>query len=371
MKAKRVTHPILAWTLSGLLAFGGLAMPATAFAEEGNQTLSLEVTEEAAVPDAPQGDELYAQEEAPVSQDEETLSQQGVVLVIASDGDEGDVTEDPQKVGWIAEDGVIRYYDASGTMAKGWRTIDGYRYYFQANGAAKTGWLTLGSNRYFFDADGAMQTGWLTRGKKTYYFNSAGVMQKGWKTIEGKKYHFSSKGVMDKGLKKIKGKRYCFTSEGVMANCGLYKNYIIAWNGVLRKIPAKKTGNKDADARRVAKLIAKCVPPKSKIKKQKDLTRVSWAAQYVSAFSSRCKYTMEGSDYYTAYGVFIAKKYTCAGSTAALGMVLECMGFKWTHVNKSMMKHQWVKLKMDGKKGYADGQVGWAGYGKHPVESQL
>lgn len=339
MTAHRAARTILTWFVCGLLGLSWLVAPATAMAETGNEVVLVETV-----------DELM--EEAESEQlPEETTSQQEVVLEVASSEDEVAEPEAAKKRGWITEYGVTRYYDESGNMA--------------------VGWLTLGGKRYFFNADGAMQTGWLVRGKKTYYLNKKGVLQKGWKTIEGKRYYFSSKGVMAKGAKKIKGRRYFFTDSGVMANCGLYKNYIIAWNGVLRKIPAKKTGNKEADARRVAKLIAKCVPPKSKIKKQKDLARVSWAAQYVSAFSKRCKYTMEGNDYHTAYGVFIAKKYTCAGSTAALGMVLECMGFKWTHVNKSMMKHQWVKLKMDGKKGYADGQVGWAGYGKHPVESQL
>lgn len=29
--------------------------------------------------------------------------------------------------------------------------------------------------------------------------------------------------------------------------------------------------------------------------------------------------------------------------------------------------HQWCALTMDGQVGYADGQMGWAGYGPHPA----
>ena len=73
-----------------------------------------------------------------------------------------------------------------------------------------------------------------------------------------------------------------------------------------------------------------------------------------------------GSDYYTAYGVFIKGESSCAGCTRALGMVLEEMGYSWKHVNENQWTHQWVELTMDGQVGYADGQVGLAGYGTYP-----
>lgn len=214
-------------------------------------------------------------------------------------------------------------------------------------------------------SDGQQQqpaTGWRTVKGKRYYYNKRGVKVTGLKTIDGSRYYFNKRGVMQTGLKKIKNKRYYFDKKnGYMVKTALYKNYIIAWNGVCHKIPNKKTGNKTKDAQRVAKLVAKCVS-----KKGKDIDRVGQAAFYVSAFCQRCTYTMEGSDYSQAYGVFISKKYSCAGATRALGMVLGYMGYKWKHANANQYTHQWCILKMDGKKGYADGQVGWVGYGKHP-----
>ena len=115
---------------------------------------------------------------------------------------------------------------------------------------------------------------------------------------------------------------------------------------------------KNEMALEVAKQIASVVPTDCS-----DLERVSIAAQIVSYYCSFCWYTMGGTDYRTPYGVFIKGEYSCAGSTRALGMVLECMGYSWTHANENQYSHQWCELVMDGQQGFADGQVGIAGYG--------
>lgn len=89
------------------------------------------------------------------------------------------------------------------------------------------------------------------------------------------------------------------------------------------------------------------------------------AAQIVSYYCSFCNYTMEGADYRTPFGVFVKGEYSCAGATRALGLVLDCMGYQWTHVNENQYGHQWCSLYMDGQLGFADGQIGLAGYGEH------
>lgn len=206
-------------------------------------------------------------------------------------------------------------------------------------------------------------TGWRTINGKKYYFDKNGNKVTGLKKIGEDKYYFNKNGVMQTGLKKIKNKKYYFDEDfGYMAVTSLYKNYLIDYKGICHKIPTKKTGNKKQDAKRVAKLIVKCIPKKGK---EKDVDRIGRAAFYVFLFCERATYTMKGKDYREAYGVFISKKFSCAGSTRALGMVLDCMGYKWKHVNKNKNAHQWCQVKMDGKKGYADGMIGMAGYGKH------
>ena len=259
-------------------------------------------------------------------------------------------TEAEQKYTGFKKDGNDTYYYKDGVKQTGWRVISGKKYYFSKKSSNK----------------GVMSVGFTKIGKKTYYFDSKKIKKKGWQTIEKCKYYFSKKGVMQTGLKKIKNKRYYFMKDGKMADCGLYKNYIISYTGRCYKIPAKRTGDIDEDAKAIARVIAKC-SGKGK-KGMKDIEKVSRAAYIVSAFTSRASYSMSGPYYSKPYGVFIAKECSCSGCTRALGMVLTIMGFDWVHVNENQYTHQWISLKMDGKKGYADGQIGMVGYGKHPVD---
>ncbi|WEV51832.1 hypothetical protein OZX69_03795 [Lactobacillus sp. ESL0731] len=142
----------------------------------------------------------------------------------------------------------------------------------------------------------------------------------------------------------------------------LVGKYLIDNNGRRHKLTLSKKGNHTKAARKVAKVIAKVCQEQGGTT---DLQKVDMAAYYVSLFCARDHYTMQGPYFTTAYGVFIAKQYSCAGSAAALGMVLKQMGYKYHHVNKNKYTHQWCTLKMDGKKGYADGQAGIANYGKY------
>ena len=123
---------------------------------------------------------------------------------------------------------------------------------------------------------------------------------------------------------------------------------------------ALSTQEKNRQALAIAQQIAAFVPSEGS-----DIERVSLAANIVSYYCSFDSYTMEGKDYRTPYGVFIKGEYSCAGATRALGMVLECMGYSWQHVNENQYSHQWCELMMDGQIGYADGQTGRVGYGTY------
>ena len=97
-----------------------------------------------------------------------------------------------------------------------------------------------------------------------------------------------------------------------------------------------------------------------------DLKKVRTATRIVARFCSMCAYGNDKNRYYrTPYGVFVAGVFTCAGATRALGRVLDFMGYDWQHVNENQWAHQWCVLEMDGEIGFADGQVGMAGYGEH------
>lgn len=152
-----------------------------------------------------------------------------------------------------------------------------------------------------------------------------------------------------------------FTSYEVNADSiDLKGNYLYDRDGRAHRIPIAKKGNHTKAAERVAALIAKCVGKRAG---DTDLKRVDMAAYYVSLFSNRDAYSMKAPYYNKAYGVFINRSCSCAGTADAMQMVLKKMGFKAKHVNKNKFDHQWCTLKMDGRKGYADGQTGFANYG--------
>jgi hypothetical protein len=121
-----------------------------------------------------------------------------------------------------------------------------------------------------------------------------------------------------------------------------------------------------AKAERVAKSIADYVMSKNC---KTDLQKVSLAANIVAHYAAKGIYGADKNKYYrTPYGVFISGNLTCAGTTRALGRVLEFMGYEWQHVNENEWKHQWCILNMDDKIGYADAAVvptGTAGYGEY------
>ena len=114
--------------------------------------------------------------------------------------------------------------------------------------------------------------------------------------------------------------------------------------------------------------IARSIAEKIKADKSlnTDLKKVRTATRTVALYCSRGIYGNDEKRYYRSpYGVFVAGVFTCAGATRALGRVLDFMGYNWRHVNENQWAHQWCVLEMDGQIGFADGQVGMAGYGEH------
>lgn len=141
-------------------------------------------------------------------------------------------------------------------------------------------------------------------------------------------------------------------------------------NGPLSPEDAKLFKNKLTDeenaqalavARRIAGEIEELYPNGS------DLDRIGTAAVMVSNEYYKGVHLESGNYYSTAYGVFVKRESSCAGCSRALGLVLSCMGYQWTHVNENQWTHQWVTVDVGGETIWADGQVGWAGYGEHPL----
>ncbi|MCR4902711.1 MAG: hypothetical protein K6A23_07630 [Butyrivibrio sp.] len=96
-----------------------------------------------------------------------------------------------------------------------------------------------------------------------------------------------------------------------------------------------------------------------------DVEKVAYAAGVVKAYCDRGTYVTTGQVYRTAYGVFVAGEYSCAGSTRALGLILDYLGISWEHANINQWADQWCRVVVDDQEGYADGIEGIVGYGKH------
>ncbi len=143
-------------------------------------------------------------------------------------------------------------------------------------------------------------------------------------------------------------------------------------------IPKTKHGNggmtyeQEVMARSIAKQIADNIKAaadaSSSGKGIKEIEMVAYAAGIVNAYAALGTYTTKGQMYRTAYGVFIGGEYSCAGTTRALGLILDELGITWVHVNANKWANQWCKIIVDGQEGYADPLLAQAGYGKHPDE---
>ncbi len=300
------------------------------------------------------------------------------------------------------------YFDGSGYMVTGWQKINGTWYYMDNSGAMVTGWQKINGTWYYMDNSGAMLTGWQQINGTWYYMYDSGAMasdtyidsyyvdasgawitdtsatassfgwikdntgwwyrhedgsytRNGWEKIDKQWYYFNASGYMHIGWLKSGKYWYYLQPSGAMAkNMYIGDNYV----DMSGKWLTGAEKDKYLQALAVAQEIANSIP---KYETSSDSARVAAAAWKVSQYCNKGTYTTEGSDYYTAYGVFISGEYSCAGATRALGMVLECMGYEWEHVNENQWTHQWCKLEMDGRIGWADGQMGGAGYGERMI----
>ena len=234
--------------------------------------------------------------------------------------------------------------------------------------AYKTGLYKVGGTLKYYE-EGAFKsvTGLVKKpsGGKLYYVKD-GVYAKKFtgvaQLINTNKYYVVHKGKADlkaNGLLCVK--EYKYSNGWYTPKMVLYKvkKGKLTKKAALPKLSKSVKGaDKNTQAKNVARKIVKNIIGYNKEQK------IDQAAKIVSLYSNKARYTMKGKDYSTAYGVFVKGEYSCAGSTRALGMLLDLMGYKWKHVNANQYKHQWVELKINGKKAWADGQIGEIGYGK-------
>lgn len=127
----------------------------------------------------------------------------------------------------------------------------------------------------------------------------------------------------------------------------------------------KLTDEENAQALAVARDIVEQID--AQLPEGPDIDRIGMAASLVSQEYRKGVHVEKGSYYSSAYGVFVKRESSCAGCCRALGLVLSCMGYQWSHVNENQWTHQWISLTIDGQPVWADGQIGWVGIGEHPA----
>lgn len=307
-------------------------------------------------------------------------------------------------------DGSWYYFTADGVMKTGWVQYGGNWYYFNASGAMKTGWLQLGGKWYYLNLDGTMAvgtfkadgevyradksgkmiTGWVQEGGKWYYALPNGILMLGNYTIDGVPYYFTddgamgtgwfqgkngwyyanASGVLSLGWKQIGGNYYYFYKDGHMAQETFIDNYFIGESGIWESTVSVNrdpqhykglTASQAAQADAIALAIAQEAMANGG---DTDYEKISYASKLVAAFVDQCVYQNDENRYYRSpYGVFVAGVYTCAGSTRAMGRVLEFMGYTWYHTGEDQWEHQWVCVKMDGEYGWVEPQEGFCGFG--------
>lgn len=100
--------------------------------------------------------------------------------------------------GWKKTDGVLKYYDASGSLAQGWMQIDGKDYLFE-DGVSQAGWAETEAGRRYLDGNGNRVTGWCVIEGQPYAFDADGQLKQGWDHSHGKYYYFAD-GISQAGL---------------------------------------------------------------------------------------------------------------------------------------------------------------------------
>lgn len=264
---------------------------------------------------------------------------------------------------WRIENGKVNFnFTGLAKNSNGWWYLKNGKIDFSYTGIVKnaSGWWRVENGKVNFNFTGIAknENGWwyLKNGKIDFDYYGLAKNSAGWWYVENGQITFKFNGFVQKNsdVWLCQGSKINFSYTGYTNYRG-YKYYIKS---------GKVSFNTQEDKDAIAKVVAQEIADLAMANGTTDREKVFIAARLVSYYCQNAEYTMSGKDYRTAYGVFIKGEYSCAGSTRALGLVLDCMGYSWTHVNENLYTHQWCELYMDGQKGWADGMGGDCGYGE-------
>lgn len=252
----------------------------------------------------------------------------------------------------FASQSYKKYYNKNSRyeLKDSWIIQDNSWCYVDSNGSIATGWKNILDHWFYFDNDGKMVT---NRWVDNYYIGSNGIMLTNTTTPDGFKVGNDGTKVLNTNIVKV-------TLDEKRAASTLEKH-------AYYKYCSQEQANQ-ADT--IARSIATRVLSDSSL--ITDLAKVKKAASIIYReyiIGSSCE-NDENKYYRSPYGVFVARISTAAGSTRALGRVLDFMGYDWEHANQNTWTHQWCIINMDGQTGYADAMGYGCGFGTHPYISE-
>ena len=265
--------------------------------------------------------------------------------------------------------GLVKHSTGSWYYVKGGKMQSGYTglakhstgsWYYVVKGKMQSGYTGLAKHStgsWYYVVKGKMQSGYTGLAKHStgsWYYVVKGKMQSGYtglaKHVTGKWYYVEN-GKWQKtfnGLVKYNGRFYT-VKQGLKAGNG--------------QTAGQLSTN---ELRSAAQSIAKDIASDAKKYSSDKWDQAAYAASAVYSYCCNSRYTTEGSNYSQPWGPFVIGEYSCAGSTRALGLVLDYLGISWSHTNPNQWTHQWCTIRINGEKGWADGMIGLAGTGEYP-----
>lgn len=324
-------------------------------------------------------DEKEAEEEAESVIHENTskdLKEQQVEIQKDTDIKESSLPEKEQKTVFRAKVNAAAGF--TGLM----KQSDGtWRYY--VNGVVQssyTGLVKHSTGTWYYVVDGIVQfdvTGLVKHSTGSWYYVKGGKMQSGYTGLAKHStgsWYYVVKGKMQSGYtglaKHVTGKWY-YVENGKWQKTF---NGLVKYNGRFYTVKqGLKAGNGQTagqlstnELRSAAQSIAKDIASDAKKYSSDKWDQAAYAASAVYSYCCNSRYTTEGSNYSQPWGPFVIGEYSCAGSTRALGLVLDYLGISWSHTNPNQWTHQWCTIRINGEKGWADGMIGLSGTGEYP-----
>ena len=232
----------------------------------------------------------------------------------------------------------------------------------------------------------ALAAGWSKDGEEYIWLKDDGTRAVNeWVEDQGKWYFFEDRGWMVTGWWPVNGSWYYLRESGADAGAAVMGQTFNGWNfdASGAYVPAIRpadnppdngheyykniTEDKIRESEAICWLEAALILNNPEL--DTDYKKVKAAYETVQKYMSYAgDKEPADADYRSPAGVYTSGYWSCAGTTRAMGRLLDYMGYPWQHANPDKGQHQWCIVMMDGQIGCADPQGMVFHYGAHPYD---